>query len=126
MCARDRGYVLLLFFLLLVSFLFPELLVCFVAVVRGSGDGCFGVEGGFFVCFYFAVDCLLFCFILPCSLLEFEWLFELFYAMIFLSIDVQVDPVMFFILYLSFVILLRSVCSVLMPYPLLLLLLSTL
>ena len=42
----------------------------------------------------------------------------------FQSIDVQVDYVVLFILYISFVILLGLVCSVLMPCPFLLLPLS--
>ena len=51
--------------------------------------------------------CLFVClFVLPCALLKFEW-FELFYALIFLFIDVQEDSVVLFILYLSFVVLLR-------------------
>ena len=45
--------------------------------------------------------------------------------MIFLTIDVQVDSVMLYILYLSFVILRLLVCSVLVTCPLHLLLLST-
>ena len=64
-------------------------------------------------------------FVLPGALIKFEWLFELFYALIFLSIGVQEDSVVLFISYLSFVILLRLVCSISMPYPFLLLLLST-
>ena len=44
----------------------------------------------------------------------------------FLSVDVHEDSVTIFILYLSFVTLLRLVCSVLMPRSFLLLLLPTL
>ena len=51
-------------------------------------------------------------------------LFDLFYALISLSIDTQVDSVMLFILYLSVVILLCLVCSVLIPCALHLFLLS--
>ena len=55
---------------------------------------------GFFL--FFVCCCL---FVLPCALLKSEWLFELFYTLNFLSIDVQVDSVMPFMSYLSFVIL---------------------
>ena len=83
---------------------------------------------------HFCVCCCLFLFVrisfgllvLSCPLFKFEWLFESFHALTFLSIDVQVDSVMLFISYLSFVILLCFVCSVLIPCPYLLLLLSAL
>ena len=47
-----------------------------------------------------------FLFVLVCALLKSEWLFELFYTLIFLSIDVQVYSIMlsFHIYLLSFLL----------------------
>ena len=81
----------------MASFCFSGLLVSFI-VVCDSGYDCLRFFCLLFVCFV-----LLFClfrgfclFILLSVLLQFEWLFELFYTLIFfLSIDVQVDSVSF-------------------------------
>ena len=97
---------------------FSGLLVCFVVpVCGGGGDFCL------FVCLLFCCFCLLF--VYCCCLIAFERLFELLYVLICLSLVVLCFSRMLFILNLSFVIFLRSVDSVFIPYQLHLSLLST-
>ena len=67
---------------------------------------CFDLVWVFFFFFFWLLLLLLFACFLLYVLLKSESLFEMFYALIFLSIDVQVDIVMHFISYVSSVILL--------------------